>query len=519
MIVDDVEGFLKFLDKVSYQLTCLLDIDGREGEAKRNHAKPKGLSLGKSRPARVKAANAAGRNQHNKVRTHSARKRHKSNKLDSTPEASRESDPTATNEHQMITINDLQQQQQQSRHLDTTVPTTGLNERHPSLETQLTLNIADELPLDHVTSISPETHLSPIDPSLQFGTIQQHYYTHQRDSYHLHDEFSSHDPIPISASSTHIGGQQVTTHQHEHQGIMMSHQPPPSQHPNIIRAIGESIGTTTDCCSQMNHHQRQDHHHLQQHQQQQQQQHQHHQNHQHHQHHNQHHVQYQQLDQQWLCPPIHSNDVLQMNTGVGDPVSSLDHEVNLSPVTHQSLEHVQFSTPLYHHSYYNQQTDHIDSFQHLSDDYATSNSASLGGGSTSAPINSHLQHRMPTQQEQDQHHSQQHPQSHNNQQMRMPIEVNDNHSTNYDQQQQIHNNHQLHVQHTQITDNSQMQVLIAPYSDHSQHHHSTNNNSLGHHTHQMIHGLMNGIEPGGVIIQDINLASASWSSPEDLYSI
>lgn len=436
------------------------------------------------------------------------------------------------------------------------------------LDGPLTLGIVDELqPLDPGASISPSvTHLSPLDPSIQFSTSihQQHYYPNHRghlDSYQLHDEFTSsgHETIPITNSTSHITHhhhqQQQHHHHHHHQDLhqqhqqqhsrldhqhLMSHQQSTTATSTTVSLDGSTVGgtglTSSDCYPNHQNLNHLHHHH-------------HHQNQSHHQHHQQqHHVQYHQLDQQWLASTTNMADSsLQMGTPDtgGGP---LDHVVPLSPASQQSLDQVQFSAPLYQHGggggYYNHHQ-HLDSFQqHINDDYANVSADSLAGNPSSSPLESlHRLQQEPTSQTVPQ--QQQQPQHLH--QMNHSMSINGNTGTgndsyhHHDQQPHQQHHHHSHHQHhpnngvssgqlhhsTQPTqEHHQMQNLeTSSYVGHQ--HHLNNNHHSQHHQQQHLHHpqhqvmpLINGlVEPAGVIIQDINLASASWSSPEDLYSI
>lgn len=561
MTFDDVEGFLKFLDNVSFQLACLLDIDGDHRAAysnsKRSYTRPRltNASLKSSstnRNTKIKQNQDSSTNadratstmrqplksRRPATRARTRRKQNKSNDLICSNDFTIDDNEAHQNRrliqlshrsnHDQRNQDGLQNQGLEVHQLDHHSNPThqhqhSTNGRLPhqppvkqqhsqaingnpdthNLESQLALSIVDELVLG--TPISPPTHLSPIEPSIQFSSIQQqHYYSAPRghlDSYQMHDDFSGTEVMPISGTQHgHINQQQHHHHQQEqqqqqqgntHQTHLVGHQT------SVLRVnpLGESTLNTADCYTQPHPHTNQNHHH-QIHQNE----HQHH-HHQHHQHlhhqtlhsHNlqqqhQHQPQYHQLDQQWVInSTTNTNDAgLQLGNAETSP---LDHVVSMSPVaTHQPLDHVQFNAPLYQHSYYNQQQEHLDSFQHINEDY-TNNSATLGS-SASSPLEHH--HRMQQEQEQSQTQLQTQVRMH-------PLDMNSSsdNSNGYEHQHTQHHNHQVH--------------------HHNEHHLHTYQHQ--HSQHSSMVPLLNSIEPNGVIIQDINLAAASWSSPEDLYSI
>lgn len=576
MIVDDVEEFLKFLDDVSFQLACLLDIDepGQQRSAaqfaergtggvnngttkkvynrrKESHRKNKPRSNQKSKNE-ISIANSitnSNKRQPTKLqqstRTRGKRKLAKLDDLlddishtnsntrlttcltndDSDALLGHHNQQNHLSQQQQQTIHtslDGQQQQLQSNKLQQQHSTNSINPTNldaHTLDVQLTLNIADELPLDHATSISPTTHLSPMDSTIQFSNLHsQHYYTPPQrgvghlDSYHLHDDFTaSHDQIPITNQTQNLNqDQHIVNHQH-----LINHHTQPT---SILRVDSLADVTTAinnnDCYQHPNHI---PHHH-------------------HHHHHHPHPPQYHQLDQQWLAATPHSSDnTLQL--GQTDS-GALDHVVPISPTSHQSLDQVQFNTPIYHHSYYNHQIEHLESFHQMTDDYATNPGPAISV-SSSSPLN-HL--RRMQQDQQQQQHQQHHHHSHNQHQSVLRMSTldlnnsnsingssnnsNNNNNNNYDPHQ-IHH-HQHNQQQQQHTLHSQPEHQIHGLnqsnsynnnSNHNQTSHHQQNQHLNHHQHQML-PLMNGlVEPSGVIIQDINLAAATWSSTEDLYSI
>lgn len=107
----------------------------------------------------------------------------------------------------------------------------------------------------------------------------------------------------------------------------------------------------------------------------------------------------------------------------------------------------------------------------------------------------HQHHQHNQQQQQQQHQSQDH--------FNQPLP------------HEHHYNSALHEHHSYHQPNHHHQQQ----QQHVIHHHPNSNPNQHHNPHHMLHGLVNGIEPSSVILQDINLASATWASPEDLYSI
>lgn len=189
---------------------------------------------------------------------------------------------------------------------------------------------------------------------------------------------------------------------------------------------------------------------------------------------------HQQLDQHWLSSVTVDQAQDAPLIGSSDP-NNLDQVVPLSPATHQSLEQVQFSAPLYsHQSYYAAQGDPLDSFQHIStgDEFTS--------GSSSPIAITH--HRQALQGDLNQRHRDQH------------------------QHQHQHHHHHQHNHHQQQQVQSQSLNAHQPYLHQQLGHLSSQSNQLL--------PVMNGLEPvSGVILQDINLGSANWSSSEDLYGI
>lgn len=583
MIVDDVEGFLKFLDDVSYQLACLLDIDEpRQQQSigsgiggandttytnnttsnttkkaynrRKDSHTTKSRSNNKSKHLISNASSITNKRQSNKLQQSTrAKGKRKVAKLDEllndinihhTNNNSQDLSTSLTNndsnalieqnqQHQLLqhqaqqhqhtsqpSIDAQQEQQHQTNKLQHQQQHSANNINQTNLDThtldgQLTLNIADELPLDHVASISPTTHLSPIDSTIQFNNLHsQHYYTPPQrgvghlDSYHLHDDFnSSHDQIPITNQTQHLSQEQHRQHIVNHQHLI-NHHAQPSSTLRVDSLSDATTGLNSNDCYQ----------------------------HPHHIHHHSHTPQYHQLDQQWLAPTPHGSDnTLQL--GQVDS-STLDHVVSISPTSHQSLDQVQFNTPIYHHSYYNHQVEQLDSFHQMTDDYVTNPGSSIAVSSSS--LSNHT-HRMQQDQHQDQHQHQHHQQQHQSLNQHSNVlrmssldsnngnNINGNNNNNtYDQHQVQHHQHQhnerqqqhQHQQHTLVHSQSEHQIHDLNQSNY-------HNNETSHHLHnqhlQQQHQmmpLMNGlVEPSGVIIQDINLASATWSSPEDLYSI
>lgn len=613
MIVDDVEGFLKFLDNASYQLACLLDIDGqRKGNLaskagtncvrRRASLTSSTAATNKPRATRSRAIKYSTNVEGNKrqqikhltqpIRVRGRGRRSKledllettnhqndpqqqqqqqhqqqqqqlvrnTTNLDQSLHSHHHNHQQQQNSQQQLPLQELQGQHQigldleAHQHQQQTSTKIHLNhqlhnqqnstptETH-TLDGQLTLSsLTDDLPsLDHVPSISPATHgLSPLDPSIQFSTMHpQHYYTtegqragHTLDSYQLHDEFATtHDQIPISNTSPRLSSSQ-DHHQHhlQHHHHQQQHQQQrntinhhPDHHITTNTSHQHESQTITsddvpplivpaDCYQnhQLHHHQHQ--------QQQQQHQQQHHQT-----------LQYHSpLEQQWLSSSVQNSDG-SLHLGVTDSVA-LEHVVPMSPSTQQSLEQVQFSSPLYPHSYYNHQAEQLDTFQHINDDYQSGPTITLTS-SSSSPMGANI-HRVQQdqQQQQTQHHQPQTITITN-------LDMNNGHVNggSYDQQQGLHHHHQQQQQHHHQLPHQQHQLqqqhnqhvnaqsehhqLHSPYCHHQHHQH----HQQGQHHHsqhgQMMPGLMNGLEPSGVIIQDINLASATWSSPEDLYGI
>lgn len=113
------------------------------------------------------------------------------------------------------------------------------------------------------------------------------------------------------------------------------------------------------------------------------------------------------------------------------------------------------------------------------------------------PICGHLHHVHEHQQQQQQHSHHHH-----------------HHQGHHEHENSLHDNHHhnQHLSHQQHMNPHHLQMGPPP----PPHHHLHN-----HHNHLMppLGPLVNGIECSSVILHDINLASASWSSPEDLYSI
>lgn len=156
-----------------------------------------------------------------------------------------------------------------------------------------------------------------------------------------------------------------------------------------------------------------------------------------------------------------------------------------------------------------------------------SNSTSTRGSSNQQNTTSHLDGRQSGQQSN----------TSNNQSSQQQNETSntisdDNRNEN---QNSANFNHQL--LHTQSSNDLILQSMYQHHHDHHHqeldhhHHHHHSHHSLHHHDEHHLNPhhhatsthllpLVNGIETSSVILQDINLASATWSaSPEDLYSI
>lgn len=457
-------------------------------------------------------------------------------------------------------LNQLKHHQQQQ----SSDPSTN-NELDPATEARtiddrLTLSITDEISvLDHGSSISPPTHLSPLDPTVPSvfnvnssgnGSLMLHqsYYSplphrpaHQVDSFGLQDDFNA-----TSSNQDHIVMTpiQIQDH-HEHQIGSNQNQriEDQSRHhqPDNSRRIMTVIGGVTEivddpvlmnpserCYTHSNHSQAQNHpqhsslstlnQHAQYHPSLDHQHHHQHQGHDlnHHQHH------------QWLLPSNDQSNQTSFQLSVNDSGPLIESTIAhpLSPATHQSLDQVHFSAPLYQHSYYNNhQQEHINSFQHITDDYANTNTLVP---SSSSPIG-HLTMR-------GEHRSHQTSIQTNQSNCLSSIDSNGtSNANNYNQHQDPsshHNSHPHHEHHqTQHHQHQMQQQIQQSVSDRDEAHSMMDSPYSGtydpqrqvnhyhqHHQHHLL-PLINGIEPNAVIIQDINLASATWSSPEDLYSI
>lgn len=449
-----------------------------------------------------------------------------------------------------------------------------------TIEDRLTLSITDDISvLDHASSISPPTHLSPLDPTVPsaFGTsgsgggggasggslmLHQPYYStplrvsHQVDSCSLADEFhansSSQDHITVPAFQIHDHHdqqinlnqrqQQQQQHQDHHRlNEQQRHQAEDSRRTMTVMGRGSEIidgpilVNSVDRCYANNDHPHVQNHlqhtgtlaHLHQHS------HynnplDHHQQHQqahaHHQHQSDHHRHHH-----WFLPATTQPNDSSFQMGSGDACSIVEPTIAppLSPATHQSLDQVHFGAPLYQHSYYNnQQGEHLNSFQHVADDYASANTLAASSSSPISHLTLRSEHRAhdssiqtthtsclnsldvngsSTNTNYNQHQSHSHHHSHH-------------HETQHHQQQM-----QQHIQDSQQhvvsqRDDSHALMDSSPYNSAYDSQRHVNNQYQQHHQHHLL-PLINGIEPNAVILQDINLASATWSSPEDLYSI
>lgn len=431
-----------------------------------------------------------------------------------------------------------------------------------TIDDRLTLSITDDISvLDHGSSISPPTHLSPLDPSVPstFGTpstgsgssIMHHqpYYSmplrvsHHVDPFGLPDEFhtnsSSHDQVVVS--SLHI-------HDHHEQQLSLNQRLQQQRHPvdesrrtmTVMGRGGEIIdgpvlvSSLDRCYSHSDHPQAQNHPqhggpHLHQHT--------HYHNpmdhHQNHQAHQQQHQHDHHRHHHWFLPTTTQPNEPGFQLGVNEGGSIVEPTIAppLSPASHQSLDQVHFGAPLYHHSYYNsQQTEHLNSFQHVSDEYANTNTL---GASSSSPINhlalrpEHRTHDSPLRNSQtsclssldatgttnstnyNQHQDHSHHHSHRHE--------------HHEAQQHHHNQQPLqHIQDSQQVvsqaDEAHSLIETSSYNGVYEPQRHINNQYQQNHQHHLI-PLINGIESNAVILQDINLASATWSSTEDLYSI
>lgn len=536
---DDVGEFLKFLDDVSLQLACLLDIDG-ERDLKKIFNKQRVVS--NVSKVKISKSNSVAASP---IQANKRRLKHATSKQPTKARGRRKTKKDEDNHSEQIQINELnhphrqqpQQQQQQHEthvsHESLAIKALGIEAETHSLEVQLSLGLTDELSVEQGASISPTTHLSPMEPSplgqFNHSISQQHYFNPSRgalDSFHLHEEFSSHEPVPIpinDGSNQLIVSPEHQQHHHHHHPIVnhhshqhhhhLSHSQPSShihgEHqrqsqesaasqpdqqqqshlPNVSDGNYTTIPSMTDCYPQssvIHHHGiqiHQHHHHHSQHQSSQR-------AHNHHQTNLQYHA---NLDQQWLSSPGLTGDtsihILETHNHRG-----IDHGVPISPAPNQSLEHVQFGPSLYHHSYYSHQPEHLDPFNQITSDDFSANASNL------VPDNNHM-HRL--QQGQQQH--QQRTQHLND------ADLSSDHYNHGHMNPNRSENDRLSNSGTNYNgdhDSSGQQGTSSHHS-HSTHHH------LAH----MPHLVSSGIEPSNVIIQDINLASATWTSSEDLYSI
>lgn len=648
MIAEDTEGFLKYLENVTFQLACLLDVDGNRsqvGPTKKSLARQQSsLPIGKKprsgKPRQSASASTVARpseakrttdNENPERISRSMSKKFKSKRksrsqhqdafahsidllnglsVTTDPSSSLVNSQAATSTDLLL---DIESKPQLSGHIDQSVhiapassgvagvPLSDLTPGAHSIivndgVSQLGIISDHELaPLDpHGSSISPlETTLAQFHSTI--NQHQQNQHAHQQyfaisrghlDSYaQIQDEFSTQDTLqlnglgqqPVSPSQLHSNQdnsrsgtcnrsqqqqqQQARSDQQQHQQsgstsssrqgcyldqqlmqsaanqnqrlgqlhhpcnqnqprqhqplmIHMNHQPAPTnqlgQHTSLANStvsVGSNNGSLEALSSINTIHEQSNHcpH---------------------------------QLDQQWLSTTMLTHITDTPLLGPSDP-NSLEHVVPLSPATHQSLEQVQFSAPLYpHQSYYASHNDQLDSFQQIptSDDFTSS---------SSSPINSHHHDSRNILVQLDQqalsieHQRERHQ---NNRQQMGSSEVTNSGGT-YDSHSQQRNHdhhhiqpHQAHIQdhhHHQLHQHQQHQHQQMQYMSHNNHlHHQQINlqqihsHNHHHHHHQLAHHsqqmmpVIGGLEPvSGVILQDINLASATWSSPEDLYSM
>lgn len=630
MIADDIEGFLKYLENVTFQLTCMLNVDGskkqiqatkrssnltggkrsRHGKSKLPsspvdfHARESKRRLGDSQingSDRLTKSNSRKLKSKRKARTIRPDGASVDNDLlhdlnvPVLPVSSSIIDRTPTSD----VLIDIESKPQLSNHIEHGIHLTS-NGITPVTLSDLTsgtnsliLNdgvgqlgiCSDELtPLDpHASSISPlESTL------VQFHSSIHHHHHHQQQNQHAHyfamprshidsyvqlqEDFSGQDNLPISSLN------QLPVSPNHHQLQDNSRSTLCQVHPQSQQNQQQTSSSNQSC---YNH----------QHQLQtsitdpptqsiNQLSHQNHTNHLRNQHHqssllihiNQHSMNANQLDQHDLSEADRntttSNDAGQSNANTStslhdqtsqyqpqldqhwlssvsinhnadtslihpsDPIN-LDHVVPLSPATHQSLEQVQFSAPLYtHQSYYAVPGDQLESFHISASDEFTS--------SSSSPISAAHQRQTIQGQGGQQHRSQQSqtPQQPGRQlsasetpNSSATYEVNHSHRTQNHQiqehhhihhhigQQQVHYLGQHHNPHSHSHHNSHQQLHQQQIQGQSMHQHYHHNHHLDHQTSHIL-PVMNGLEPvNGVILQDINLASATWSSPEDLYSI
>lgn len=626
MISDEGDNLLRYLHAVSYQLACLLDIDGQhhgklpssssssiKSHGKQSHKREKKARNDTTRtPVRLQKSSLksspehTGLNHNNKAatkqpphqqasRANKRRKRRNGGNSNEHGVSLETNNLDDTNE----SIERKQQQQQQhlnqlqTHHLQANISIQGFSDAQSALDAQLSLNIGDDMTLtgDHGVSISPSaTHLSPIDPSIApFGNScsnQLHpqivvpqiptssssniYYrgingshniNHNNlvDSYHqIHDNHnnhqqhqhhhdfggsSSHESIPIAVTTLNSD----QDHQHGHHMHNQHH-----LQTSIVGVVGNQTSDSihgnsmaSDCYQNINQQQQQQQqHHHQQHEHQSHQ-HQHESHHGHHMlsaDHHQIHSYHNQLDHQWLGP---TSSTAATQSGAN---SATHHQHNhhhhqqqqhhhqlhqepldqvvvspLSPTSgsHQSIDQVHFA-PLYHHSYYSShQSDQLDSFQHLTnDEFTPTNNANGGvggpgggggGGGGVGVTNPNSQANSPASL------------IHMGGASTKSSSDGQQQSMNADSSNQGNNYDQLHLHSQQLHDiNSSYHDGHHHHHDHHQHHHHHHHqlaHNHHHHQHHHVMPLVNGIEPSSVILQDINLASATWSSPEDLYSI
>lgn len=598
MIVDEeIEGFIRYLDDVSIQLVCLLDIDGGCGgtcqvnkktqlrlksgnnQSQKQQSKKELNEFGKSTrreesSAIIKKIRSSNRRKTGYLKdkctatSRSRAKRKGNSQIDEKNEQLDEAkiDIGDHREADGVPQQQEQQQQQQDKALNS-MHLHGVQPNHQHYNQQSLLDsgsqaVAAELSASSVhtfsavgqltlTSLSDDitSHLdrgSSISPlnstSIPFGgsPLDQHQYyggtsgrsSHLDCSYPMTDDFgaSTHDSAiahfdPLSSqsttqtsTSTHQLSTSTSLHSHSH------HQNP--QHHNHNQNLDSShIGAYMP---------------VQSHGQPQQQPHNHH-NHHHtgghlvpHSHtlqHNYHHHHHHESDasNQWAIGGHSNGPSGAQITGHGSSdSSSLDHNLvshSLSPATHLSLDHVQFGIPLSsyqpHGGYYShQQADQLDSFQ--TDEYGTSTSTLTSANSTRAQQMRQQQHSMPFDLDLGATTITNNNTSSSN--------TNDYHQQQLNIQQQNHHQHsghQLYHSGQQIHQVQQHQVMEG-YGGNSQQarqdhqHHPGHHQNLDHQQQQQMMPLISGGIDGSnpVILQDINLASATWgSSPEDLYGI
>ena len=619
MISEEGDSLLRFLNNISYQLACLLDVDDWPPDNSKDDSSTNSASA-EVAATTVKLTSSRTHQTNRQQVKYSSKQQPLVNKVSKQrpSKASKKkrhrvgwaSNTNASN-NKKLSQKEANQAERNSRgegghkqadhETETEQPNLSINIEQPSaaaaqqpetIDCPLTLNIGDEITLgDQCSSISPSaTHLSPLEPSIaHFGPTlhaQSNFYVHQSrqnhplDSYQsLHEDFT-HTPIghettipidnPISSPNSQQQQylrqqQQINSQpagQTRHQQQLSHRQQPcaahlvdhPHQQTTPTNNLTECYTSTHPTLHQLHHN---DHHQLllpgdhHQHQSHHNSQHQHlNLNHQHHQAHiAQHQVNYNQIDHQWLSPTSatdHSSAGIALQFGAVDGVvhvesPTTDQAVRIaSPAHHQAIDHVHHYVPLYHHSCYaNHSTGQLDSFhqQHIAeDDYhlrdplaltSSNNSGSIAIESRQQQSNSLAEHqsnhsRMTLNGEQNVHPDNRNNNSSNNN--------NNNHNLASYEQSHHHGQHQIR-HHTQL-EHLNLHAHHHHHHHHQHHHQPQPNDSSQHqiyhdspqnlnHNGQPHHmmTLMNGLEPSAVILQDINLASANWSSPEDLYSI